>query len=139
YAISAFGLRAAKCITVSFGTEMASAPAGAKIAEARKILHAHLNIPEPIPLLLFNGAFKYAPNREAMENILFRINPLLQSRGLIYQLLIIGLDIPEEIKSGSYPSIRILGFVENLELYLTGSQVFLNPVISGGGIKTKLV
>ncbi len=118
---------------------MASAPAGEKIAEARKILHRQLNIPEAVPLLLFNGAFKYSPNREAMENILFRINPLLQNRGLIYQLLIIGLDIPEEIKTGSYPSTSILGFVENLELYLMGSQVFLNPVISGGGIKTKLV
>jgi polysaccharide biosynthesis protein PslH len=139
YAISAFGLKAAKCITISFGTEMASVPAREKIKEAGKILHRQLNIPEDVPLLLFNGAFKYTPNREAMENILFRINPLLQSRGLSYQLLIIGLDIPEEIKRGSHPSVSILGFVENLELFLMGSRVFLNPVISGGGIKTKLV
>ena len=139
YAISAFGLRSTQCITISFGTEMSSAPDEKKITEARQILHRQLNIPESVPLLLFNGAFKYSPNREALENILFRINPLLQNRGLSYQLLIIGLDIPEEIKTVSYPSIHILGFVENLELYLMGSQAFLNPVISGGGIKTKLV
>ncbi|HEY2648320.1 MAG TPA: glycosyltransferase family 4 protein, partial [Puia sp.] len=39
----------------------------------------------------------------------------------------------------SYPNVIVLGFVENLELYLTGCNVFLNPVQSGGGIKTKLV
>ncbi len=139
YAISAFGLKAAKCITISFGTEMASVPAKDKILDAGKILHRQLNIPESVPLLLFNGAFKYTPNQEALENILFRINPVLQGRALSYQLLIIGLDIPEEIRRESYPSVHILGFVENLELYLTGSRVFLNPVISGGGIKTKLV
>ena len=33
----------------------------------------------------------------------------------------------------------MLGFVDNLELYLTGCDLFLNPVRSGGGIKTKLV
>jgi glycosyltransferase involved in cell wall biosynthesis len=32
-----------------------------------------------------------------------------------------------------------LGYVEDLEFYLMGCEVFLNPVNSGGGIKTKLV
>ncbi|HET7002927.1 MAG TPA: glycosyltransferase, partial [Puia sp.] len=45
----------------------------------------------------------------------------------------------ETIKKASYPNVMILGFVENLELYLTGCNVFLNSVQSGGGIKTKLV
>jgi glycosyltransferase involved in cell wall biosynthesis len=86
-----------------------------------------------------NGSFQYHPNREALDNLLLKVNPLLQKKNLPYLILIIGLEIPETYKTVSYPNVRILGFVENLELYLTGSNVFLNTVQSGGGIKTKLV
>ncbi len=63
----------------------------------------------------------------------------MQSRKLSYFLLICGLDIPDKISKNEFPSVRILGFVENLDLYLRGCNIFLNPLISGGGIKTKLV
>jgi glycosyltransferase involved in cell wall biosynthesis len=106
---------------------------------ARKTLHQQLQVAENIPLLLFNGAFNYGPNRIALEDLLFKVNPVLQESSFAYQLLILGLDIPEEIKQGVYPGVRILGFVENLDLYLAGCQLFLNPVTSGGGIKTKLI
>ena len=89
--------------------------------------------------MLFNGAFRYSPNIEALENLLFKINPILQGRGLSYLLLICGLDIPDSISKNEFPSVRILGFVENLDLYLKGCNTFLNPLISGGGIKTKLI
>ena len=104
-----------------------------------QILHQQLKIPENIPLLLFNGAFGYSPNRDALENLVFKINPILQKKGLSYRILILGLDIPEAVLRQSFPDIHVLGFVEDLELYLTGCDVFLNPVVSGGGIKTKLV
>jgi polysaccharide biosynthesis protein PslH len=139
YAIAAFGLDPAKCLTVSFGTEIPSPPSPEAQLSARKSLSQFLQVSESTPLLLFNGAFSYQPNREALENILYQINPRLQKSGFSYLLLIAGLDIPEQFRNDHYPSVRILGFVDNLELYLTGCQVFLNPVISGGGIKTKLV
>ncbi|HEY4936017.1 MAG TPA: glycosyltransferase family 4 protein, partial [Puia sp.] len=133
YAIQSFGLNKERCLTVSFGTEIAEPPNSESRAAAGLALHQQLKIPVHIPLLLFNGAFGYSPNREALENLLFKINPLLQSSGLSYLLLICGLDIPETISNKEYPSTRILGFVENLELYLTGCRSFLNPVRSGGG------
>jgi hypothetical protein len=139
YAIQNFGLNKDRCITVSFGTEISAPPSFEDRAAAGLSVHQQLNIPEEIPLLLFNGAFSYSPNREALENLLLKINPLLQSRGLSYHLLICGLDIPESISNNVYPSVRFLGFVENLDLYLKGCRTFLNPVQSGGGIKTKLV
>jgi hypothetical protein len=105
----------------------------------RKILRQQLQVQENTLLLLFNGAFKYAPNRVALENLLNQVNPLLARKGLPYLVVILGLDIPETVKEAKYPGIKVLGFVEDLEHYLTGCQVFLNPVNSGGGIKTKLV
>jgi polysaccharide biosynthesis protein PslH len=139
YAISAFGLDPASCLTVSFGTEIPGPPSLEARQAARSQLHEQLQIPGHIPLLLFNGAFGYAPNREALDNLLFKINPILQGKGIPYRILVLGLDIPETIRQASYPSVLVLGFVENLELYLNGCQVFLNTVVSGGGIKTKLV
>jgi polysaccharide biosynthesis protein PslH len=139
YAISAYGLNEKSCLTVSFGTEISAPPTTESHISSGQIIRQQLQIPEHTPLLLFNGAFAYTPNREALENLVYRINPVLQSRGLPYLILILGLDIPETIKNSSYPGIKVLGFVEDLELYLTGCDVFLNPVRSGGGIKTKLV
>jgi polysaccharide biosynthesis protein PslH len=138
YAIEAFGLDERKCLTVSFGTEISSPPSTENHISARNTICDRYGIPRS-PLILFNGAFGYAPNREALNNLLYRINPILQTKGIDYTILIIGLDIPSSIIESGHPNTRILGFVENLELFLTGCDVFLNPVRSGGGIKTKLV
>ena len=37
------------------------------------------------------------------------------------------------------PNIIYAGFVDDISLYFKGSDIFINPVIDGGGIKTKLV
>jgi polysaccharide biosynthesis protein PslH len=139
YAIETFHLDEKKCLSVSFGTEIQEPPSADSHTSSSGILRQQWKIRDDLPLLLFNGSFQYLPNREALDNLLFKVNPLLQKKEIPYLILIIGLDIPETIKNTSYPNIRILGFVENLELYLTGCDVFLNPVQSGGGIKTKLV
>jgi glycosyltransferase involved in cell wall biosynthesis len=124
---------------VSFGTELSQPIPAEKQKEAERMLRDQLQVPDQTLLLLFNGAFKYAPNREALDNILYKINPLLQEKNLSYLILILGLNIPEEVMKTNYPSVRILGFVEDLDRYLAACRIFLNPVISGGGIKTKLV
>jgi glycosyltransferase involved in cell wall biosynthesis len=139
YAREAFGLDELKCLTVSFGTEIPGPPPLENHDSSTETIKRQLHIPGDKSLLLFNGSFQYKPNLEALENLLQKVNPLLQNKGLSYLILIMGLDIPRTVLNSSYPNIRVLGFVENLELYLTGSNVFLNPVQSGGGIKTKLV
>ena len=139
YAINAFHLDEKKCLSVSFGTEIQEPPSAESHESSHRILQKELQIREELPLLLFNGSFQYLPNRDALDNLLFKVNPFLQKKGIPYLILIIGLNIPESIKTVSYPNVRILGFVENLELYLTGCNIFLNTVQSGGGIKTKLV
>ena len=139
YAINAFHLDEKKCLAVSFGTEIQGPPSVESHESSHQILQKEWQIREDLPLLLFNGSFQYLPNQEALDNLLFNVNPLLQKKEIPYLILIFGLNIPETIKNVSYPNVKILGFVENLELYLTGCNIFLNPVQSGGGIKTKLV
>ncbi len=139
YAIAAFGLDEKKCLTVLFGTEIPAPPSLENHRIAGERIRKEWEIPEKTQVLLFNGAFKYSPNREALDNLLYRINPFMLEKEIEYRILIIGLDIPAAVMEASYPNVLVLGFMEDLELYLTGCDVFLNPVRTGGGIKTKLV
>ena len=44
-----------------------------------------------------------------------------------------------ELKEYRDKNIIYAGFVEDITLYFKGADIFLNPVIEGGGIKTKVV
>ena len=84
----------------------------------------HLNIPKP---------------RSPGQSTVSKSIRLLQKKKFPYLILIIGGYSGRHLKNIFLSKYAILGFVEDLELYLTGCHVFLNPVHSGGGIKTKLV
>src|SRR4051812_23742071 len=77
YAIASFQLKESKCLSISFGTEIESPPSLENHEISYRVLQKQLQVKENVPLLLFNGAFRYLPNREALDNLLFRINPLL--------------------------------------------------------------
>jgi glycosyltransferase involved in cell wall biosynthesis len=94
-------------------------------------------------ILLFNGTLDYAPNLNALKNILFDINPiLLEATNFKYTIIICGKGLPaelQELKSFADKNIVYAGFVDDISLYFKGSDIFINPVVEGGGIKTKLV
>ncbi|MBC7903748.1 MAG: glycosyltransferase family 4 protein [Gemmatimonadaceae bacterium] len=140
YAVRQYGVAAGKCIVISYGIERHSPPAASERTLSRDILRAKHNIPSDSRIILFNGTLSYAPNAEAIDSILKWINPLLVSSGLKYRLLICGRGLPE--KYGGLKNIDNLiyaGFVEDIELYFKGADLFINPVNTGGGLKTKLV
>jgi UDP-N-acetylglucosamine:LPS N-acetylglucosamine transferase len=140
YAIDKFGLSPSKCLTVTYGIERNQIPSMKEIIQAKETIMIRHDIPSQNKILLFNGAFKYKPNTDALSNIIVAINPLLhQAANFPYSMIICGMDIPEEISSGKYPNIIVAGFVDDINIYFKGSDVFLNPVTEGGGIKTKLV
>lgn len=140
YAIDRFSLDPAKCITMTYGFESASIPPAEDIAGARGWVRKQHAIGDEETLLFFNGAFKYAPNLQALYTLLDKIDPLLsQKTGFRYRLLICGKDIPAGIDEIRHPHVLLVGFVEDIDVYFKGADVFLNPITEGGGIKTKLV
>ncbi len=93
-------------------------------------------------LFFFNGALDYKPNLQALENILENINPLLLEKDFLYKIIICGRNLPEkmnDLKNYADKNIIYAGFVEDISIYFKGSDIFINPVTDGGGIKTKLV
>ena len=140
YAIDHFRLKASKCITMTYGIERNAIPPREEIQKARQQLKDQYNITGQENILLFNGAFNYAPNLDALKKIIEDINPwLLQKTNFQYKIIICGRDIPTAITENKYPNMIFAGFVDDISLYFTGADVFLNPVTEGGGIKTKLV
>jgi polysaccharide biosynthesis protein PslH len=140
YAIDHFGLSPSSCITMTYGIEWNTIPDREAIRKAKLLIRSQFNINEQEMILFFNGAFNHTPNLYALKKIIEIINPLLFQEGkLQYKIIICGRDIPTAILEGSFPNMIIAGFVDNIDLFFEGSDLFINPVTEGGGIKTKLV
>jgi hypothetical protein len=143
YAIQYFDLVQQKCLTITYGFELSQPPTHNEKMIAREFLKSRYPINPNDKLLLFNGTLDYKPNLDAIEIILQKINPaLLNDGGLKYKIIICGKNLPASYNSlldYADKNIIFAGFVDDIIPYFKGSDIFINPVIDGGGIKTKLV
>jgi polysaccharide biosynthesis protein PslH len=129
-----------KCAVVPYGIPQQTAPADK--AEVKASVCKELNIPAETKLLFFNGVLNYTPNHEALNNILEQINPVLLNSSLQYKILIAGKNLPSSYDSLSewqQQNIIYLGFVDDIDRYTKAADMMLNPVQSGGGVKTKMI
>jgi polysaccharide biosynthesis protein PslH len=143
YAIENYKLNPEKCLIVTYGVEPSAAPAAAEKKEAREYLCKTHGIATDEKILLFNGSLGYMPNLDAVEAILNSINPLLLAENNFkYKIIICGNKLPAQYHGlAGYKEKNIIyaGFVEDIATYFKGADIFINPVIEGGGIKTKVV
>ena len=143
FAIKNFSLNASRCHTITYGFEINTMPLAEEKLKAKKILQQLYNINEAERILLFNGTLDYKPNLDAVDNILQQINPLLLANEQFkYKIIICGKGLPsryDELKGYTSKNIIYAGFVDDINIYFKGADIFINPVTDGGGIKTKLV
>ena len=143
YAIENFKLSPQDCTTITYGFELSHAPLAEDKILARELICKKHNIPVTEKILLFNGTLGYKPNLDALNNILEKINPLLSAtENFKYKIIICGNKLPTAYKGLiGYKEVNIIyaGFVDDINLYFKGADIFINPVIEGGGIKTKVV
>ena len=142
FAMQHYRVKQEKCITATYGIEQSSLPAETEKRSARDTLRSLHSISEEETIFLFNGALGYKPNTDAVRAIINDINPILLRSGLKYKIIICGKGLPAAfngLKAFADKNIVYAGFVEDIDLYFKGADVFINPVIDGGGIKTKLV
>ena len=143
YAIQHFDLAKQKCTTITYGFELSHAPSSEEKAIARNFLQTKYAINKQDKLLLFNGTLDYKPNSDAIDIILKKINPvLLNDPDFSCKIIICGKNLPaiyNELKEYTDKNIIYAGFVDDIIPYFKGADIFINPVIDGGGIKTKLV
>jgi glycosyltransferase involved in cell wall biosynthesis len=140
YAIDHFRLDPAKCLTMTYGIEWNKLPDKDEIRLDKGRLREQFHLGDKTAIFLFNGAFNYGPNRDALMKIIEIINPLLVKKAdFDYRIIICGRDIPVSSNKKDHERIIIAGYVDDIGLFCMGSDVFLNPITEGGGIKTKLV
>jgi len=142
YALKAFRLEERKSAVITYGIEWNSTPTLNEKQRCREQLVQQYGLSADTNILLFNGTLGYPPNLQALQVILERLNPLLLSSSLTYKIFICGSGLPENMQGlATYANKNIIyaGFVDDITTYFKGADLFLNPVIEGGGIKTKLV
>jgi polysaccharide biosynthesis protein PslH len=143
FAVQNYTLNRKKCFVITYGIEWQKCPEMHKKIEAARVLRQQYKIADNEKILLFNGSLDYAPNIEAVNYIIENINPiLLKEPHFKYKIIICGKGLPasfNELKEYINENIIYAGYVDDINLFFKGSDIFLNPVITGGGIKTKLV
>lgn len=143
YAIENFKLNPQQCATITYGFELNHAPSAEEKRSARELICKTHGNPATDKILLFNGTLGYKPNLDALDIILEKINPLLLAdRNFKYKIIICGNKLPVEyngLVNHKEKNIIYAGFVDDINLYFKGADIFINPVIDGGGIKTKVV
>lgn len=142
YAVLYFRVKEERCTVIPYGVETDTLPVAEELQRCRKQISSPYYWPDETTLILFNGTLNYAPNLRALDNIINHINPLLIQSGLQYKLLICGKGLSpekEELKKYADANIVYCGFVDDIDIFFKGCDIFLNPLQDGGGIKTKLV
>lgn len=140
FVINNWNIEAKRTSLVPFGIDISEPPADK--SGAQQMIKEKYSIGTEEKVLLFNGVLNYKPNLDALKVIIEKINPILIEHQLSYKIIICGRDLPAELNQlHDYRSKNIIyaGFVEDIETYFKAADIFLNPVLSGGGIKTKIV
>lgn len=140
YAVNHLNVDRQKSLSVTYGIDVSGIPAD--IEEQKRLIKNRHDINDE-KILLFNGALYHSTNYEALTVILDQINPyLLQARGFKYKIIVCGRGLPEffnELKEYADKNVIYAGFVDDISTYFKAADVFLNPILSGGGVKTKAI
>ena len=94
---------------------------------------------EPLTML-FVGGFRHEPNRVAMEWFARQVLPLILARQGQARLVVAGSDPPpEHAYADLAANLDMLGYVEDVRGPLARCAVFVCPVLSGSGVRVKLL
>jgi len=90
--------------------------------------------------ILFLGSFRHLPNREGLRWFVSEVLPQILAERPHTILHIAGSDAPTSAAEWKlHPSIRFLGTIENVKDALSRFSVFVCPVLSGSGVRVKLL
>ena len=139
-AIYEFDLDESKTLLTPYGIETTEVPSA--ISNSQSAIRNLYGINQKEKILLFFATMSYAPNYEAVEFINEKIYPLLkQKENFKFKILICGKNLPEYIQQKLLDKneINYCGFVDDIEEYIDAADVMINPILSGGGVKTKAI
>jgi GT2 family glycosyltransferase/glycosyltransferase involved in cell wall biosynthesis len=87
----------------------------------------------------FLGNFRHPPNEEAMVYFLKEVMPGLRERLPGVKLHIYGSNMTDRMRAMAAEDVVIEGFVESVDEVYDHRRVFVAPLLSGAGIKGKVI
>jgi GT2 family glycosyltransferase len=89
--------------------------------------------------MLFVGSFRHLPNQAALSWFTTEVLPAVRSRQPAARLVVVGSDPPPPHAFHSLDHVELRGSVEDIREPLGRYAVFVCPVLSGSGIRVKLL
>ncbi len=91
--------------------------------------------------MLFLGSFRHLPNQAALSWFVERVLPLVAERCPEARLVVVGSDPPPRhfLPQGVLSYVEFRGFVEEVRQPLAECAVFVCPILSGSGMRVKLL
>ncbi len=89
--------------------------------------------------LLFLGSFRHLPNQEALHWFVDQVFPKVRAEEPRARLIVIGSDPPPRHSLPDAEAIELIGFVEDVREPLARYAVFVCPILSGSGVRVKLL
>ena len=89
--------------------------------------------------LLFTGNYEYGPNLEAALYLVEEILPKLLEKRTDLHIWLAGNGPPRELRDYQGDHVTVTGRVPDLRPYLSTAAVFVCPLLSGAGIKNKVL
>ena len=94
---------------------------------------------EPLTML-FVGSFRHTPNRIALEWFMEHVLPLILEKQPAARLAMVGSDAPPaHVFGAASHALDLLGYVEDVREPLSRYAVFVCPILSGSGVRVKLL
>jgi glycosyltransferase involved in cell wall biosynthesis len=92
------------------------------------------------PTVTFVGAMSYPPNIAAVQTFAQEILPRIRKQNPAVRFTVVGRDPHEQIRElESTPGVEVTGFVPDVRPYLAEAAVVVVPMVSGSGIKNKVM
>jgi GT2 family glycosyltransferase/glycosyltransferase involved in cell wall biosynthesis len=89
--------------------------------------------------MLFLGSFRHIPNQEALDWFVRLVLPRVLKQLPEGRLKVVGSEAPPNHSFASRAEIDLVGFVEDVREPLSRYAVFVCPILSGSGVRVKLL
>jgi glycosyltransferase involved in cell wall biosynthesis len=91
--------------------------------------------------IIFIGSMNWCPNRQAVNWFLKNCWDTILKNKSNATLIVIGKFLQNDFKQEleTYKNVKAIGFVDDLRNYIRASEVSIAPMVSGSGIKNKIL
>jgi len=89
--------------------------------------------------LCFLGSLDWKPNMDGLRWFLSKVWPLLHHHFPGLSLFVAGKNMPQHLKESKVPGVHMVGEVDQSTPFLCQHTVFVAPLLSGSGMRAKLI